>query len=105
MSVEFVKRTKEEPSALAQAVSMGDVFNMHDEANGDSSIVVLAINSKELMIFELDDLSNRWSDTKVATVGDVVEILGKFDTVTSIEYFRQLQIDVKVTVGDSVRVL
>lgn len=101
MSVEVVRKDK--PSVLSQKINLGDVFKIDDGTDDISYYVALFVNGGYLL-FPLDDIGNRWDDTPRNTVGEVVEALR--DSFTkSIEYFRQPQIDVKVTVGDSMKVV
>lgn len=104
MSVEIVREAEAKPSVLSQELSFGDIFAVTDKYDGDFAVVVLSVDKGKLMLFDLDDLGNRWDDSEVETVRDALELLD--DTgVTSIEYFRQPQIDIKVCVGESVKVL
>ena len=103
MSVEIVRETKEPPSVLSQKLNMGDVFRI-DDGDGDIDYYVVLNVDGGCLLFALDDLGNRWDDTPINTVGEAVEAL-KDSFTKSIEYFRQPGIDVKVTVGDSVKVL
>lgn len=98
MPVDIIRKTKE----LPQELHLGDVFAVTDGYDGDFAVVVLATTGGKLMLFDLDDLGNRWDDAEVRTVKEAVEKL-KDTTVTKIEYIRKPKIDVRVT-GECVKV-
>lgn len=103
MSVEIIRKTKEQHKILSQVVSQRDVFIRINDFWGITSYIVLPAGDN-LNLYQLDNMG-RFSEDNIETVEDAIRALDHLKNSTSIEYIRQPQIDVRVTVKESMEVL